>query len=106
MYSVGIFLFVAVIDIFMTWYGVVEKGADYYKDLVALFIATFLSLYLAICSVSGTVMLTDAPTYLQDDGLMWIGILIAMAQAVFLLVEIVEAVQDYKEQKRTRLLQQ
>jgi arginine exporter protein ArgO len=104
MYSVGVFLFIAVIDVFMTWYGVVEKGSDYYKDLIALFLATFLSLYLAICSVSGTVLLTSAPTYLQDDGLMWIGILIAVAQGFVLLLEIVEAVQDYKEQKKSRLL--
>jgi hypothetical protein len=104
MYSVGIFLFIAVIDIFMTWYAVVEKGADYYKDLVALFIASFLSMYLAICTVSGTVMMTSAPTFLDDAGLMWIGIIVAAAQGVFLLVEIVEAVQDYREQKKERLI--
>lgn len=105
MYPVGIFLFVAVIDMFLTWYGVVEKGADYYKDIIALSFATFITLYLALASVSGTVLLTSAPTYLQDNGLMWLGILVAFAQGVITLFEIMEAVQDYREQQHAKLVQ-
>lgn len=105
MYPVGIFLFIAVIDMFLTWYGVVENGADYYKDLIAVSIATFLSVYLAIASVSGTVLLTSLPSYLQDDGLMWIGILVAAAQGYITLMAIMEAIQDYRDQKREKLIQ-
>ena len=104
MYPSGIFLFIAVIDMFMTWYGVVEKGADYYKDLIALGVATFLTVYLSLASVSGTVMITTS-SFMQDDGLMWIGFIIATAQGLFTLMEILEAVQDYRTQKRERLLE-
>jgi len=105
MYPVGIFLFIAVIDMFLTWYGVVENGADYYKDLVAVSIATFLSVYLAVASVSGTVLLTSEPSYLLDNGLMWIGILIATAQGYITVMAIMEAIQDYREQQHARLIQ-
>jgi arginine exporter protein ArgO len=105
MYPVGVFLFIAVIDMFLTWYGVVENGADYYKDIIAMSIATFLSVYLAVASVSGTVLLTSSPTYLQDNGLMWIGILVAVAQGYITVMAIMEAVQDYREQRHARLTQ-
>jgi arginine exporter protein ArgO len=105
MYPVGVFLFVAVIDMFLTWYGVVENGADYYKDLIAVSIATFLSVYLAVASVSGTVLLTSAPSYLQDAGLMWLGIIVATAQGYITVMAIMEAVEDYRDQKREKLMQ-
>lgn len=103
MYPVGVFLFIAVIDMFLTWYGVVEKGADYYKDIAALVIATFLTAYLAIVSVSGTVMLTST-TYLNDAGLMWIGFIVAATQAYITLMEYLEAREERETEKRERLL--
>lgn len=103
MYPVGVFLFIAVIDMFMTWYGVVEKGADYYKDIAALIIATFMTVYLSLASVSGTVMLTSV-TYLNDPGLMWMGFIIAAAQGYFTLMEYLEAREDREKEKRDRLI--
>jgi hypothetical protein len=103
MYSIGIFLFIAVIDVLFTNYALSEKGADYYKDLIALGIATFLTVYLALAASSGTVMLT-ATTYLMDAGLMWIGFIIATAQGFILLLEVIETVQDYYAQKMQRLI--
>ena len=103
MYPVGVFLFLAVIDMFMTWYGVVEKGADYYKDLIALGIAAFMTVYLSLACVSGTVMLTDT-TQLNDAGLMWLGFIIAIAQGIILLLEYIEAREDREAQKQERLI--
>lgn len=103
MYPVGIFLFMAVIDMFLTWYGVVEKGTDYYKDLAAMIIATVMTVYLALASVSGTVQLTST-TYLNDAGLMWFGFIIATAQAYITLMEYIEAREERAQEKRDRLL--
>jgi hypothetical protein len=122
MYSLGIFLFIAFIDVALTLYAILKKGADYYKDLIALAAATFITVYLAIAAVSGTVILSSshvqtiatvgdtstvvyAPaTVIQDDGLMWIGIIIAVIQGIFLLLEIVETVEDYYAQKAESLI--
>jgi hypothetical protein len=103
MYSLALYLFLALIDINLTWYAVFEKGSDYYKDLIALGIATFISVYMAVAASSGTVMLSST-TYLSDAGLMWIGIIIAVAQGFILLLEIIETIQDYYAQKVQRLI--
>ena len=58
MYSLGIYLCIAFIDIVLTIYAVMKKNSDYYKDLIALGAATFITLYLAIAAVSGTVILS------------------------------------------------
>jgi hypothetical protein len=99
-----------------------KKNSDYYKDLIALGAATFITLYLAIAAVSGTVILSSshvqtiatvgdtstvvyAPaTVIQDDGLMWIGVIIAVIQGLFLMFEIVETVEDYYAQKAESLI--
>lgn len=102
MYSENIFLFVAVIDILLTFYAVSSKKSDYYKDLIALGLATFLSVYLAQAAASGVVILNGPTTqsYLMDAGLMWIGYLIAVCQGFILLLEGIETVQDYYAQKK------
>ena len=122
MYSLGIYLCIAFIDIVLTIYAVMKKNSDYYKDLIALGAATFITLYLAIAAVSGTVILSAShvqtiatigdtstvvyapPTVIQDDGLMWIGIIVAVIQGLFLLFEIVETVEDYYAQKAENLI--
>lgn len=103
MYTAGIFLFLAVVDMFLTWYGVVEKGSDYYKDLVSLVIATLITVYLSLASVSGTVILTTSMS-LNDMGLMWLGFLIAAAQVYITLMEYLEAREERANEKRDRLL--
>jgi hypothetical protein len=122
MYSLGIYLCIAFIDIVLTVYAVLKKNADYYKDLIALGAAAFITVYLALAATSGTVILTSShvqtiatvgdtstvvyapPIVMQDDGLMWIGFVIAAIQGIFLLFEIVETVEDYYAQKADRLL--
>ena len=122
MYSLGIYLCIAFIDIVLTVYAMWKKGADYYKDLIALGAAVFITLYLAMAAVSGTVILTSShvqtiatvgdtstvvyapPVVMQDDGLMWIGIIVATIQGFFLAFEIVETVEDYYAQKAENLI--
>jgi hypothetical protein len=123
MYPIAIYLAVGLIDIGFTIYGVLGRGADYYKDLIALGVATFITVYLALAATSGTVIVSDGhvmissedglgnttttysdPSIMQDDGLMWIGFVIAAIQGIFLLFEIVETVEDYYAQKAERLL--
>lgn len=103
MYTASIFLFIGVIDVLLTWYAVTNKGVDYYKDLMALGLATFLTVYLAYSSAAGVVMITDTG-YLMDGGLMWIGYLIAAAQGFILILEVIETVQDYYAQRMQRLI--
>ena len=123
MYPLGVYLFIGVIDAAVTIYSISSKGTQYYKDLIALGIATFLTVYLAIAAVSGTVIISDGhaitsfddglgntttayttPVVMQDDGLMWIGIIVAAIQGLFLLFEIVETVEDYYAQKAENLI--
>ena len=103
MYSVDIYLFIAILDLVLTLYAVGNKNADYYKDLFAMGLATFLTVYLSYAAAAGVVLL-DGTTRLQDGGLMWIGYLIAFIQGVFLLLEILETIQDYLGQTRQRLI--
>lgn len=103
MYSLGLYLFLAFIDINLTWYAMFEKGADYYKDLMALGLATFITVYLAVAAASGTVLLSST-TQLEDAGLMWIGIIIAVAQGFILVLEIIETIQDYYAQKMRSMI--
>ena len=104
MYSLGLYIMLAIIDINLTWFAVADKGSEYWKDLVAWMIATLLTAVMAQAAVSGTVILSDG-TYLNDPGLMWLGYLIATCQGIYFLVELIEAAQVYKDEKRKRLIQ-
>ena len=103
MFPVGVYLFLAFIDINLMWYAMFEKGADYYKDLMALAIATTMTFYMAVAAVSGSVQLSTS-TVMHDPALMWIGIIIGVAQAFILVIEIIETVQDYYAQRMQRLI--
>jgi hypothetical protein len=98
MYPIEIYLMIAVIDGGLSLFSLLEKGMGDYQDLfgisnivniVALIIADFLSVYLALVSVSGTATLNGIP--MQDGGLMWIWMIIAVVQGVFILLELMEA---------------
>ena len=98
MYPIEIYLMVAAIDGVLTIFSMLEKGTGYYEDLfgvsnivnmVALGVADFLSIYLALVSVSGTASLNGVP--IMDDGLMWIWMILAVIQGIFILLEIMEA---------------
>src|SRR5512138_1485503 len=99
MYTTDIYLFIGVVDILLTIYAVLAKGTDYYKELIALFIAGILSVYLGVAATTGTVILSDSNGYLNDAGLMWVGIIIAATQGFFLLMEFLEERQARKEEK-------
>lgn len=140
MYTIEVFLAILAIDGILTLYAVVAKGSDYYKDIAAIIFAGFLSCYLALVCVSGTVVyyndnvsdvfvtntnMTYPPgeavrydleynnsryayTYaapnrvMQDDGLMWIFIIIAVIQGYFALLMGIEAYNDYVAGKADR----
>lgn len=94
MYPVDIYLVIIAIDGLLSIFAVFAKGSDYYKDIAALAFASFLSVYLAMASVSGTAMGSDG-TPIMDDGLMWLFIIIATIQGIFLLLELVEAYEEH-----------
>lgn len=56
MYTIEVFLAILAIDGILTLYAVMAKGSDYYKDIAAIIFAGFLSCYLALVCVSGTVV--------------------------------------------------
>ena len=138
MYTIEVFLAILAIDGILTLYAVLAKGSDYYKDIAAIIFAGFLSCYLALVCVSGTVVYyNDSPlsvrtlytnasyppgevkydleynqtvsnyTYrpnhvMQDDGLMWIFLIIATIQGYFALLMSIEAYNDYVAGKADR----
>ena len=134
MYTIEVFLAILAIDGILTLYAVLAKGSDYYKDIAAIIFAGFLSCYLALVCVSGTVVYYNdnvsdvlaiqtnetfppgthpdvevdvvfntthydyayAPNpVMQDDGLMWIFLIIAVIQGYFALLMGIEAYNDY-----------
>jgi hypothetical protein len=109
MYPIEIFLAILVIDGVLSIYSIMDKGSGSYREMlgfsnivniIALGFATFLSVYLALVSVSGTASLNGIPV--MDDGLMWIFIVIAVIQGVFVLMELLEAYAEHlagKEEK-------
>jgi glucan phosphoethanolaminetransferase (alkaline phosphatase superfamily) len=137
MYPVWIYLMIIVIDGALTFLSLVKVGAGSYRDMlgfsnitsiVVLGLATFLSVYLALASVSGTtyayassnnftyainttgnttnVTMVGNPgvatSPIMDDGLMWIWYLIAVIQAIFVLLEILEAYAEHLAGKEER----
>ena len=139
MYTIEVFLAILAIDGILTLYAVLAKGSDYYKDIAAIIFAGFLSCYLALVCVSGTVVYyndnvsdvltlqtnetfamdpsvgvdtdsntthsryTYAPNHvMQDDGLMWIFIIIATIQGYFALLMGIEAYNEYVAGKADR----
>ena len=110
MYPIEIFQAILVIDGLLTVYGILSKGADYWKNIVALGFATFLSVYLATVSISGTAFVYSAITNstslatqaISDDGLMWIFYIIATIQGIYTLVEGAEAYELYIARKEDR----
>lgn len=103
MFPVGVYLFLAFIDINLMWYAMFEKGADYYKDLMALGIATLITVYMSVAATSGTVMLSSTEV-MHDPALMWIGIIIAVAQGFIFCIEVLETIVDYYANKHPRLI--
>jgi hypothetical protein len=103
MYPLELFLGVMAIDGAVTLYALMHHGADYYKDIGAWVFAVFLSGYLALGAVSGTAYIysTSSLTTLaiQDDGLMWIFILIMFAQIILGALELLEAYEEHQTNK-------
>jgi hypothetical protein len=111
MFPIEIYLAIILIDGLLTVYGVVSVGVDYWKNIVALFFAGFLSVYIAMVSVAGsayvyatnqTISVSTLP--IQDDGLMWIFYMFATAQGIYLFVEGVEAYELYIHKRKERQL--
>lgn len=121
MYPIEIFLAILVIDGLLCVYAVVDNGAKYYKNIIAWGLACFLSIYLAIVSVAGTVSIQtmqiknmtvqnltanssavvntvytyNPPVVMQDDGLMWIFYILAGIQGFLILLAILEAYEEH-----------
>ena len=110
MYPIELFVFMAAVDIGLTVFAVTNKNTDYYKDLIALGLATFITVFLSQSIISGSVFVYSGDSsgitmsYIQDAGLMWIGYLLAGCQGFILLLEGVETVQDYFAQKNMKRL--
>ena len=109
MFPIEIYLAIIVLNGLLTLYGVISVGVDYWKNIVALFFAGFLSVYLALVSVAGsayvyaanqTASVSTLP--IQDDGLMWIFYMFATAQFIYLFVEGVEAYELYIHKKNEK----
>jgi hypothetical protein len=100
MYPIEIFLMVVAIDGLLSAYATISKGTDYYKDVVALGFACFLSVYLALVSIAGTAI-DCAGNPIMDDGLMWIFIIIAVIQGIFVMMELIEAYEEHLHNKAT-----
>lgn len=104
MYPIEIYFLVAIVDILLTLYAETMSGlVDFWKDITAQLIATFLTFYLASVSISGTVTY-NGTALLQDDGLMWILIIAGVVQSIYMLISIIEAYEEYKSGKEERLL--
>jgi len=103
MYPLELFILVAVVDIIITVYAIVMRGPNYFKVMGAWILATFITVYLALSIISGSAFIYSSTTLqtsvVQDDGLMWILIIIAVAQALLGLMEIIESYEEYQMNK-------
>jgi len=137
MYPIWIYILIVVIDCILTLVSLIHLGNESYRDMlgfsnvvsiVALGFAGFLSVYLALVSVSGTAYVyaeSNNFTYvinttgnttnttmvgtpgvamqpIMDDGLMWIWYIIAAIQGIFVMLEILEAYAEHIAGKEDR----
>lgn len=106
MYPLDVYEILAMVDVVVFLYAFIDINQRYYGNIIALGVSALLSFYLAITSISGTVVVNYASTTttggidnLQDPGLMWFWILIAIIQTVFTIYLVYDAYIEYADEK-------
>ena len=107
MYPIEVYGLLVIIDFIIFIYSYIDINQRVYGNIVTLGIASLLSFYLAIASVSGTVVVnyasstvTGVQDYLQDGGIMWFFILLGVIQIGFTLYFAYDAYIEYVEGRK------
>jgi hypothetical protein len=113
MFPISVYVLLIVIDILLFIYMLIDFRNLKYGNIIAGVIASLLAFYIAMISVSGTIVIDNGPpsidtsitnmttvTYptpnlLQDDGLMWFWILIGAIQSIVTLLMGAEAYDEW-----------
>jgi hypothetical protein len=115
MFPISVYVLLIVIDILLFIYMLIDFRNLKYGNIIAGVIASLLAFYIAMISVSGTIVIDNGPpaidtsitnmttvTYptpnlLQDDGLMWFWILVGVIQSIVTLLMGAEAYDEWAE---------
>ena len=117
MYPLEIYIVMIVINIALFLYMIYDLKNLKYGNIISGGLASFIAMYLALVSVSGTIEVgtrvamfntTDAnyttitylaPDLMQDDGLMWFWIIIAVIQTIITVYLTLEAHDEWQLSK-------
>jgi hypothetical protein len=106
MYPLDIYEIMAMVDVVVFLYAFIDINQKFYGNIIALGVSSLLSYYIAIASISGTVVVNYASTtttggidMLQDSGLMWFWLLFAIIQTMFTLYLSYDAYIEYSNDK-------
>jgi hypothetical protein len=101
MFPIEIYITIIAIDGLLTLYAVSVRNTDeWWINTVAYIMSAFFSVYLALVSVSGSAVQSGVP--LEDAGLMWIFIIVAVIQGILAVVDLLGAHEDYVDEKHEK----
>ncbi len=118
MFPLAVYIFLGMVSIALFLYMFIDNHNLKYGNIVSGWIAGFIAVYIAVASVSGTVVVDypvqsfisadgettvsyDSPRLMQDDGLMWFWYIMAAIETLFSILFSMEA---YGEWNKKRIL--
>jgi hypothetical protein len=109
MFPLEVYELIIVIDAILFLYAFIDINHKFYGNIIALGVATLFSFFLALVSVSGSIIINYASStttggvdYLNDSSLMWIFILLGIIEAAFTLYLAYDAYTEYLNERKLR----